>query len=192
MIITGPSSPVQLRSLTIGSLTSGIAELRTQPTGQITINDLSDPEASHETLLVEATGKLTIDGVVNVLGGTTTNVGKIVLDTGVQFSFQLPTLDIFNPGDSATMTNFGEIVLDTGAQLSGSNTPDEPPFLGGLINHGVIRGNGTIDNVLFNDVGGEVRVSTGQRLLFSGFYNANSGTTEVIGGEVEFTEIPYA
>ena len=151
MIITGPSSPVQLRSLTIGSTNSGIAELRTQPTGQITIDDLSDPEDGHETLLVEATGKLIVDGVVNVLGGTT--------------------------------TNFGEIVLVTGAQLSGS---------AGLINDGVIRGNGTIDNALWNDVGGEIRVSTGQRLLFSGLANVNSGTIEVIGGEVEFTEIPYA
>jgi len=135
VIITGPSGITQIHSLTIGAQQSGVAELRLEPGGQLTV-DL--------TLDVQAAGKLRVDGVANVVGG---------------------------------VTNTGEVELVPGAQMNG----------GVLGNSGVVRGDGTIGNVLQNLVGGEVRAADGQRLLFSGAGNTSAGTIEVTDGEIELT-----
>jgi hypothetical protein len=74
------------------------------------------------------------------------------------------------------ITNEGRIDLSGGdARLRG----------GSLINFGVLRGPGRIENRLTNGADGEVRVGAAERLLLAGATNTNSGRLEVIGGEIE-------
>ncbi len=60
---------------------------------------------------------------------------------------------------------------------------------GGLINnHGLLRGNGEVDNRLTNHADGEVRVESGQTIRFTGSSNSNSGKLRLNnGGTAEFT-----
>ena len=76
LIVTGPSSNTTVRSLTLGTAGSGVAELRLQPGGQLTVN---------EGLAVRTQGKLRIDGAASVLGGVT-NAGEIELVGGAQLN----------------------------------------------------------------------------------------------------------
>lgn len=78
LVITGPQLPVTLHSLQIGAQTSGTAELRLQPGGQITVR---------ESVEVQAGGKLLIDGVLSVGSSPdSTNAGVIELTSGSQFN----------------------------------------------------------------------------------------------------------
>jgi len=81
------------------------------------------------------------------------------------------------------LTSYGEIDLGLGTlRLSG----------GILVNHGLIRGSGQIDNLLENAADGEIRAEDGRRILFSGgdqvLQNTNTGAIILIGGRVEFTQ----
>ncbi len=79
-VVTGPHTPVQLRSLTLGAINSGVAELRVKPTGQLTIDD---------EIHVQEKGKLYIDGVVtyrDVPDRGFQNYGEIELANGAQFN----------------------------------------------------------------------------------------------------------
>ena len=76
------------------------------------------------------------------------------------------------------VANAGEIDLGAGGlQLAG----------GTLTNSGRIRGSGLIDCSLANAAAGEVRVGSGQRMVFTGTGNSNAGRIEALGGEIEFT-----
>lgn len=74
--VTGPFSAKTLRSLTIGAAVSGVAELRLQRSGQLTVNEL---------LEVRTQGKLRVDGTLSALGGTV-NSGEIELVNDAQMN----------------------------------------------------------------------------------------------------------
>jgi probable HAF family extracellular repeat protein len=121
------------------------------------------------TLGAQTTGTATLHlqetGTLNVNGQTTiTPPGRITGD------------GILNAVGG--ILNSGEIDLGTASlQLLG----------GTLVNEGVIRGNGQIDNPLENGADGEVRVGRGEYILFTGSSNTNAGKIEVLAGEIEFT-----
>jgi probable HAF family extracellular repeat protein len=67
----------------------------------------------------------------------------------------------------------------------------ELALVGGLLsapqlsNAGLIRGTGTLDTNLINEMGGEVRIAAGQSLVVSGSAHSNAGKIETIDGSLE-------
>ena len=94
----------------------------------------------------------------------------------------LASLHLDNGGD-LTATNgvsvgpHGEIVVGTGRVLQAPT----------LTNAGFVRGDGQIDASLINQPTGQVIVSSGQQLQFTGTSNTNAGSIQVIGCTVQFT-----
>ena len=81
--------------------------------------------------------------------------------------------------NSTNYTNHGEILLNSPtARLKGGN----------LANDGLVRGDGRLETTLMNLAGGEVRAQAGDRLLFTGAGNTNTGNINLIGGTAEFTQ----
>ena len=102
LIVTGPASNTTVRSLTLGTDGSGVAELRLQPGGQLTVNEALD---------VQAKGKLRVDGVASLLGGTT-NAGEIELVGGAQLNGGILLNSGLLRGDGtigSAVANFGRI-----------------------------------------------------------------------------------
>lgn len=60
IVITGPANPASIRSLDIGALTSGVAQLNLRAGGHLTID---------ETLTVRAAGRIDVGGALVVRGG---------------------------------------------------------------------------------------------------------------------------
>jgi len=81
------------------------------------------------------------------------------------------------------ITNQGEIDLGSqGLNLAG----------GALINTGVVRGGGTIDNRLINYAGGEVRVAVGRQMhLTDTLEQGNAGRIDVVGNATQAAEIEF-
>ena len=102
LIVTGPASNTAVRSLTIGTDGSGVAELRLQPGGQLTVNEALD---------VQTQGKLRIDGAASVLGSVT-NAGEIQLVNGAQLNGGILINSGLLRGDGtigSAVANFGRI-----------------------------------------------------------------------------------
>ncbi|MEQ8661069.1 MAG: hypothetical protein RLW62_09650 [Gammaproteobacteria bacterium] len=78
---------------------------------------------------------------------------------------------------AARIVNHGQVMLDGFA--SGLN-------VGRVVNEGLVLGNGRLVAELENGAAGEVRISTGQFVQFTGAANANDGALNVLGGTVEF------
>ena len=76
--------------------------------------------------------------------------------------------------NASTITTAGELVFGNGRVFTAPS----------LISAGVIRGTGTVDADLTNQVGGEVRVAAGESLVVSGSSHVNAGVFEAIGGEI--------
>ncbi len=76
-VITGPSSATTIRGLDLGATTSGQAELRLQPSGQLTAN---------EYIYVEPLGKLSVIGGVATAAYGIYNWGDIDLGNGGQIN----------------------------------------------------------------------------------------------------------
>jgi hypothetical protein len=94
----------------------------------------------------------------------------------------LAVLQLIGGGDLAvqgtvTITGGGKIEVGAGRVLSAA----------ALTNSGVLTGSGTVQTPLSNQTAGQIRVSTGQALVFAGSGHLNAGKVEVISGEVEFT-----
>lgn len=105
-------------------------------------------------------------GTMNVDGATTIGPGGRIAGSGT-----------FNAAGG--IYNSGEIDLGAGTlQLTGDV----------ISNNGVIRGSGSVANILANNPSGEVRLSTGDRMVFSAAGNSNAGKIEVLGGEIEFKQ----
>src|SRR2546425_5109555 len=88
-----------------------------------------------------------------------------------------PTGNLTGDGSiDANVTNTGTITSPTNLSISGQ-----------LTNHGVISGSGRINAAINNAADGQLRLSSGQRLLLSsGAGNiANSGRFDVLGGGLE-------
>ena len=81
------------------------------------------------------------------------------------------------------ITNEGEIDLGSqGLNLAG----------GAMINTGLVRGGGTIDNPLINSATSEVRVAAGQRMhLTDTGAQVNAGRIDVIGNAMQAAEIEF-
>ena len=77
VLITGPASATTIRGLDLGANLSGVAELRLQATGQLTVN---------EYLYVETLGKLNLNGSVATANYGLYNYGDIDLGSGGQLS----------------------------------------------------------------------------------------------------------
>ncbi len=89
---------------------------------------------------------------------------------------------LFSPIGGGTLTaarivNQGQVMLDGFA--SGLT-------VGSVVNAGLILGNGRLVAELDNQAGGEVRVSTGQFVQFTGAASNNDGALNVLGGAIEF------
>ena len=131
------------------------------PIGPTTVKDLriGPPTTGLVTLNLQASGTLSVTGVTTIASG-----GRIA-GNGT-----LNTQGIFNSG---------EIDLGSGGlQISG----------GTIANNGVIRGSGAVFNPLQNNLNGEIRVGTADRMVFYGTPNSNTGMIEVFGGEIEFKQ----
>jgi hypothetical protein len=57
---------------------------------------------------------------------------------------------------------------------------------GSVVNTGTLTGTGLVDSTLTNNLGGEVRVSTGETLIFNGTGNTNSGLIDNLDGSLQF------
>ena len=60
---------------------------------------------------------------------------------------------------------------------------------GGLLNQGVVTGNGRLQTDLNNAAGSSLRIDAGQRLLLTGSAHSNSGSFDIHGGELEVTGV---
>ena len=76
----------------------------------------------------------------------------------------------------------GELANTGRTEMSGA------AVLGGttLTNHAVLSGTGQVDARLDNRAAGQVQVSAGQRMVFTGAGNINAGQIRAVGGQVEF------
>ena len=78
---------------------------------------------------------------------------------------------------AARIVNQGQVMLDG---FASGLTVDS------VVNTGLILGNGRLVAELDNQAGGEVRVSTGQFVQFTGVASNNDGALNVLGGAIEF------
>ena len=63
---------------------------------------------------------------------------------------------------------------------------------GTLINTGLVRGGGTIDNRMVNSAGGQIRVASGRRLhLTDNLEQGNAGRIDVVGNTTQAAEIEF-
>lgn len=158
-VIQGPEDDVQLHSLTLGTATSGVAELRTTPTSHLTVND---------TLTVESRGRLVLDGSMTVTGAIH-NRGEIRLVPGAVL-------------DGGLMTNTGLIrgggsianAVTNRARIESIGTPDAPTEL-------------IFTGAVTNTAGGGLITARNALIRFdAGLTNAGSlglsfGTTDLFG-----------
>lgn len=79
---------------------------------------------------------------------------------------------------SAAYTNLGEVILTNTAALLNGDTFD---------NAGLVHGDGAVAPTLRNEADGQVRVRSGDRVLFTGAGNTNAGEINMLGGAVEFS-----
>ncbi|MGB2819368.1 MAG: PEP-CTERM sorting domain-containing protein, partial [Phycisphaerae bacterium] len=77
------------------------------------------------------------------------------------------------------LVNYGQIELSGAGSLVDGNT---------LVNHGFLRGNGTISAPLSNMGDGQVSVAPGQRLVLAGGSNVNNGSMVNDGGVMEVSQ----
>lgn len=140
MTITGPSGSATVKSLTIGTVSSGMVALNLQESGSMNVNVIT---------IVGNNGKIMGNGTLNSVGG---------------------------------IVNSGEI------DLGASNLQ----LVGGILsNSGVLRGAGYIANKLQNNSDGQVRLSSGQRMVFSGADNKNAGRIEALGNNINVAELEF-
>ncbi len=57
---------------------------------------------------------------------------------------------------------------------------------GSVVNTGTLAGTGLVDSTLTNNLGGEVRVGTGETLIFNALMNTNAGLIDNLGGSLQF------
>ena len=103
---------------------------------------------------------------LNVSNNTTVDAGATLYMNGGHFS-------------SGTTTNNGTVELDGPVATIGGGT---------FTNNGLLTGNGTVNAVLHNASGGDIRSTLGDTLTFSGTGNTNDGSLSLLGGTVAFTQ----
>jgi len=169
IVVTGPAAATNIRRMTIGATVSGVAELRTQSSGTLTIGD---------DLIVTALGKVEVDGALSA-GTGIDNAGEIEMVSGSSLSGGL----LANTGllhGSGAIAN----VLDnnTGGQVR-AMTGDLLTFTGvGNTNSGAINllgGAVTFDQDLTNESGGTI---SGRGVLTCTGGLTNEGDIQFSGG----------
>lgn len=145
---------------------------------------------------LDCTGmSLTIGGSLNVTGGTFSGLGTVLTNAGtIVATGGSITASLFESnsgsllqlqGTAATsataLSNLGEIQLIGGAATIAGGT---------LTNNGgaLITGSGTVNSNLTNQSVGTVRANFGDRLVFTGATNTNSGNFDLVGGTLEFRQ----
>ena len=172
LILTGPVANRTLRSLTLGTAGSGVAELRLRPSGQLTVN---------ETLTVQAQGKLRVDGVASAQGGVA-NAGEIELVNDAQLNGG----PLLNTGLLRGDGTVGNAVTNAGRieAIGTAAAPAELAFTSAVNNragtgliaarNAAVRFNGGLTNA------GSLAVSFGTTDVFGDV--ANTGSVVVSGG----------
>ena len=184
LVVTGPASATTVRGLDLGANNSGVAELRLQATGQLTVN---------EYLYVETLGKLSVNGGVATATYGTYNYGTVDLGSGGQINGSF----LSNSGTLQGSGIVGEYVYNYGTvQTSNSQ---QMQFTGGISNYGHIQAinaqmqfSGQVSNTVILDQN-NLPVQTGQidvrnaQLEFNGglsnqgHLNFTFGTSDVFG-----------
>jgi T5SS/PEP-CTERM-associated repeat protein len=116
---------------------------------------------------------LTIGANLNINGGT------LSPDT-LQNNASLQVIQGTASGDTALANNGSILMAGNLAVLSGGTLTNNSGAL--------ISGTGTINNNLINAVGGTIRATGSERLVFAGGANTNSGNIDLVGGTLEFRQ----
>ncbi len=203
VLLTGPASATTVRSLDLGSNFSGVAELRLQPTGQLTVN---------EYMYVESLGKLSVNGGSLSAGNALYNYGEIDLGGG-----QISGGVFFN-NNAATLQGSGTVgnyLYNYGhIQAINSNTlytapvtnsvilnPDNTPFAigqidirnaqlqfaGGLSNAGSMNfsfGTSDVFGAVNNMAADSIAMTPGGQIIVSGNSNVTFYDSVVHNGDV--------
>ena len=124
--------------------------------------------------------QLTIGGDANVNNGIATlslNGGTIIV-AGAAGAFTTITA-------KGVLTGSGTL---TGAVVNlGTVNAVNLVLSGGLLNQGLVTGNGRLQTDLNNAAGSTLRIDAGQRLLLTGSAHRNSGSFDIHGGALEVT-----
>ncbi len=172
LVVTGPAAATTIRRMTIGATVSGVAELRTQPSGAMTITD---------DLIITALGKVEVDSALSA-GTEIVNAGEIEMVSGSSLSGGLITntgllhgsgaianvLDNNAGGQVRAMT--GDLLIFTGAGNTNSGAIN---LLGGAV---------TFDQDLTNEAGGTI---SGRGVLTCTGGLINEGDIQFSGGSGE-------
>jgi len=137
--VVGPSGFTTIRSLTLGSQTTGVATLDLTGGGTLTVD---------QSTVITARGKLTGDGIINALGGIG-NAGEIDLGTA---SLQIA---------GGTITNSGLISGNGSIDNALVNTTDGELYVGPGQRMKFTGTNGHVNSGQIEVIGGEVRFKAG-------------------------------
>src|SRR5262249_36013149 len=129
------------------------------------------------------------------------NGGSVTLPSSIFIGSTLQLSDGTLSSISSTITiNSGKLMTISGTgAVSASGITNNGTFElndnliatagGSLINVGTLRGSGFVGTSLTNNIAGQVQLTTGNRLEFSGASNTNNGTISLAGGELQFNNV---
>jgi T5SS/PEP-CTERM-associated repeat protein len=132
-------------------------------------------------------GSLTVSGGTVSTGTTLSNGSALAVTDG---TLSVSTTLTNSVGALLQVSDTGLVTATSGITNNGTfqlNNNLIPTAGGTLTNSGTIRGSGFIGNNLTNNNGGQVQLTTGNRLEFQGATNTNSGLMSLAGGELVFT-----
>ena len=151
--------------------------------GNVTIPAGATLDVSSATVASDAL--LDVDGG-SFIAGTLVNNGSTIIEAG---SASVNSLSNNNGAQLFVARNLattGTLENANGATLEMLNVTGRLLGAGTLRNNGLLTGSGTILKPVTNGVTGEIRASSGQTLLISGNFSANSGELTLQGGTLDF------
>ena len=147
-------------TLSVGSIVHGALLDFQSGTFNLTDDDLAiAPTGLFGDTVMLPTGK-----TINVTNTATVDSGAMLHLTGGHFS-------------AGTLANDGLVRLDDPHSALGGGT---------LVNGGVLTGTGRVNARLDNQVAGEVRIGSGEEIVFTASGNTNAGEIKLLGGIAEF------
>lgn len=180
--LTGTNNQVNVGNNGYGSL--GIYE-----GGQAVVVATSTGNSTSVAQTATSRGDIVVDGqgsrlLIDVSGSATTNDLNIS-NTTATGGGGLAEVTVSNnaflhvKSGNINVAPLGTLALNNGRVQAGVlNAPQT------LTNFGLVHGAGRIDATIINQLGGEIRMSAGQKLV-AGFTVTNSGLIDVNGGELE-------
>lgn len=145
------------------------------------------PSAVHHTK-IDPAASLTVFGPTSAVSvkslqiGGGTGVATLSMRSGGSISSSTPV----NVLPTGAITGDGSIIGTV--NNDGVISADNLTITGGLVNSGVVTGQGRINAALTNTAGGEIRIGTGQLVELVGASNTSAGRIEVIDGELRFAQ----